>query len=88
MNGDRNTAGKDTISTRQMAFLALLGIAGLAAIRWLVHHPEEARRIDMAILLGTQKTSLWLSDQSRHIGDRFRFVADKAGTQYNQIRSI
>jgi hypothetical protein len=41
----------------------------------------------MAILLGTQKGSLLISDGCRKLGDRFRFVADKAGTQYNQIRS-
>ena len=88
MNSDRNPAGKEGITAPQMALLALVGIAGLAAIRWLVRHPEESRRLDMAILLGTQKASLALSDGLRHLGDRFRYVADRAGTQYNEIRSV
>jgi hypothetical protein len=85
MNSDRRT---DQIPARQIAFLALLGIAGICAIRYLVRHPDDARRIDMAILLGTQKASLTISDGLRALGDRFRFVADKAGTQYNEIKSL
>lgn len=86
MENDHGKAAEG-VTAKQLAFLALLGIAGCALVRWLVQHPEEARRIDMAILLGTQKGSLLISDGCRKLGDRFRFVADKAGTQYNQIRS-
>jgi hypothetical protein len=84
---DGNTPGREQINGRQIAFLAVLGIAGLAAIRWLVRHPEDARRIDLGILLGTQKCCLRISDGCRFIGDRFRYVADKAGTQFNDIRN-
>lgn len=85
-NGSNGGKGP-RITSGEMAFLALLGIAGLAAIRWLVQHPEEARRIDMAILLGTQKTTLAISDQCRKLGDKFRYIADKAGTQFNELRA-
>jgi hypothetical protein len=80
--------GKDSISGKEIAFLVLLGIAGVSCIRWLVHNPDKTKQIDMAILLGTQKLSLAISDGFRKLGDGSRYVADKAGTQYNQIRSL
>jgi len=79
--------GRDRITAPQIAFLAAIGIAGLLAIRWLARNPEDARRIDLGILLGTQKTCLRISDGCRYVGDKFRYIGDKAGTQFNEIRS-
>ena len=85
MENDRRT---DAISGKQIAFLALVGIAGICAIRWLVRHPDDSRRIDMAILLGTQKVALSCSDGLRALATGCRKVADHAGTQYNEIKSL
>ena len=84
---DGNATGRNSLSGKEMAVLAAIGIAGLAAIRWLLRHPESARQIDGAILIGTQKCCLQISDGCRLIGDKFRYIADKAGTQFNEIRS-
>jgi hypothetical protein len=76
------------IAGMELALLASIGLLGLAVVRWLVHHPEESRRLDMVLLLGTQKATLAISDGCRRVGDKFRYVADRAGTQYNEIRSL
>jgi hypothetical protein len=86
--GEAGQKAAQGISGYELAILAGIGLLGLAVVRWLVHHPEESRRLDMALLLGTQKASLALSDASRRVGDKFRYVADRAGTQYNEIRSV
>jgi hypothetical protein len=83
-----NAEGTDRLRARDVALAIGLGILGISGIRWILHHPDEARKVDMAILLGTQKVSLRVSDGLRKAGDGARFVADKAGTQYNHIRSI
>lgn len=80
--------GTDKLKVREILLAIGLGIAGLSGIRWILRHPEEAKKVDMAILLGTQKVSLRVSDGFRKAGDGARYVADKAGTQYNHIRSI
>jgi len=84
---DGNSPGKGHLSAGEIAVLAAIGIAGLAAIRWIIRHPANAREIDARILLGTQKCCLGISDGCRYVGDRFRYIADKAGTQFNEIRS-
>jgi len=84
---DGNPSGKGRLTAAEMAVLAAIGIAGLALIRWLLHHPDNAREIDARILLGTQKCCLGISDGCRFVGDRFRYIADRAGTQFNEIRS-
>ena len=88
MNSDRIVQERDHFSSRELAILALIAVAGFAAIHWLVRNPQKAREIDLGILLGTQKASLAISDGCRRIGDQFRYIADKAGTQYNEIRSV
>jgi hypothetical protein len=56
-----------------------IGIAGICAIRWILQHPDDAIQIRMRILLATQKTFLAISD-------RCRYIADRAGTEYNKVR--
>jgi hypothetical protein len=50
-----NAEGTDRLRARDVALAIGLGILGISGIRWILHHPDEARKVDMAILLGTQK---------------------------------
>jgi hypothetical protein len=84
---DGNATGRNGFTGRDIAVLVAIAIAGLGTVRWLLRHPENAREIDARILLGTQRCCLGISDGCRKLGDGFRYVADKAGTQFNEIRS-
>lgn len=52
---------------------------GAFAIHWLLSHPDSARTIRMRIALTVQKGALGVSDSAR-------YVADRAGTEYNRMR--
>jgi hypothetical protein len=67
------------VRTLDLAIAGAIGYFGVLAIRWLFQHPEHSRTIYMRGCLITQKSC-------HEFADKFRIVADKAGTEYNRMR--
>lgn len=69
------------VSRRETAVVILCGIAGFAAMQWIIQHPDSARTLNMRMALAVKK-------YSHDRADYWRTIADRAATKYNEMRNV
>ena len=69
------------VSHKETVVVLLCGIAGFAAMHWIIQHPDAARTFNMRMALAVKK-------YSHEQADRWRSIADHAATKYNEMRNV